>query len=374
MIFLASDTSTKSLSVAVSDGKNVLSSVTRQTDMTHSQTHIPMICEMLAKAGLDFADIDVYACTNGPGSYTGIRIGVASTKAMAYASGKSAVGISTIETLAHPFKGAGRLVCPLIDARNRRAFSAVFLGDQRILEEGNYAYDDILEFIEGFAKTMASARDCESLETSVSSSSRDCESIETRISSSSIVGESMGVNPRISEGANAVEATNPGVFANAVSVTEVYADASYELIFCGDAADSYKNDEKTLDILNALKDKGILKKYDFCKTDPDAVDVAIIAKKRILKFLNNEIKNTISGDKSDDVNDLESPNTNGKNNRKSGIFRCESCKTESDAEGMDEYYKENEDLAKRKFDPMLLKAVYLSASNAERMNKNREKN
>lgn len=290
MIILASDTSTKSLSVAVCDGEKVLSSVTRQTGMTHSQTHMPLICEMLAKAGLDFGDVDVYACTNGPGSYTGIRIGVASTKAMAYASGKSAVGISTIETLAQPFKADSRIVCPLIDARNRRAFSSVFLGERRILDEGNYAFDEILEFIDGFAKTMASenAGDGES--------TRDGESIETRVSSSASAGESADTG------------------------------TGYELIFCGDAADSYKNDEKTLDTLNALKESGLLDKYDFYQTDPDAVDVAKIARKRILEFVNSENKSL----------------------------------------------EESETLIKKEFNPMLLQAVYLSASNAERMIKKRE--
>jgi tRNA threonylcarbamoyl adenosine modification protein YeaZ len=300
MIILASDTSTKSLSVAICDGEKVLSSVTRQTGMTHSQTHMPLICEMLAKAGLDFADVDVYACTNGPGSYTGIRIGVVSTKAMAYASGKSAVGVSTIETLAQPFKGYNhRIVCPLIDARNRRAFSAVFLGDRRILDEGNYSFDEILEFIDGFTKTMASESATVKENADTNADIRVGESTDIRKNASSKVDKNEVV----------------------VATLKSAADTGFELIFCGDAADNYRNEDKTLDTLNALKESGLLDKYDFYQTDPDAVEVAKIARKRILKFMNSEIE------------------------------RLET----------------SEILIKREFNPMLLKAVYISASNAERM-------
>lgn len=299
MIILASDTSTKSLSVAVCDGEKILSSATRQTGMTHSQTHMPLICEMLAKAGIDFADVDVYACTNGPGSYTGIRIGVASTKAMAYASGKGAVGVSTIETLALPFKADTRLVCPLIDARNRRAFSAVFLGEQCILEEGNYSVDEILEFIVGFTKTMASE----------SASVKENADTNADIR----VGESADIRKNVSSKVD----KNKVVAATLKSV----ADTGFELVFCGDAANNYINDEKTLYTLSALKDSGLLSKYEFCQTDPDAVDIAKIANKRILELVN------------------------------AGV----------------ESLEESETLIKRKFNPMLLKAVYISASNAERM-------
>lgn len=299
MIILASDTSTKSLSVAVCDGEKILSSATRQTGMTHSQTHMPLICEMLAKAGLDFVDVDGYACTNGPGSYTGIRIGVASTKAMAYASGKGAVGVSTIETLAQPFKADTRLVCPLIDARNRRAFSAVFLGDQRILDEGNYSFDEILEFIDGFTKTMASESASVKENADTNADTRAGESADIRKNASSKVDKNEIV----------------------VATLKTDADTEFELIFCGDAAGLYRNDEITLNTLNSLKKSGLLSKYDFYQTDPDAVDVAKIARKRILKFMNSEIE------------------------------RLET----------------SEILIKREFNPMLLKAVYISASNAERM-------
>ncbi|MHB1483942.1 MAG: ribosomal protein S18-alanine N-acetyltransferase [Saccharofermentanales bacterium] len=123
MLILASDTSTKSLSVAICRDNEIIRSETGMTGTTHAQKHMPAIINMLEAAGLKFSDIDMFVCTTGPGSYTGIRIGVATTKAMAYAAKKGAVGISTLETLAFPHKGVNTLVCPMLDARNRRVFS-----------------------------------------------------------------------------------------------------------------------------------------------------------------------------------------------------------------------------------------------------------
>ncbi len=151
MIILASDTCTKSISAAVYANGKVLSSYTGDKGMTHSQTHMPLINEVLNEAGINISRVDLFACTNGPGSYTGIRIGVTSTKALAYASGKPAIGISALEVLAYPHNGENCIICPMLDARNRRVFSGGFKNGEIIIPEGNYQviefFEKILEYI-----------------------------------------------------------------------------------------------------------------------------------------------------------------------------------------------------------------------------------
>lgn len=149
MIILASDTSTKTLSVAICREGALLAGVTEQTGTTHCQTHMPVIQRLLAQAGLHFGDIDLYACTIGPGSYTGIRIGVSTTKAMAYASDKPAIGVSTLETLAKPHQRTDRMICPVLDARNRRIFSSGYRSDGRIIPEANRSIEEFLNLITG---------------------------------------------------------------------------------------------------------------------------------------------------------------------------------------------------------------------------------
>ncbi|MHB1454458.1 MAG: tRNA (adenosine(37)-N6)-threonylcarbamoyltransferase complex dimerization subunit type 1 TsaB [Saccharofermentanales bacterium] len=149
MIILASDTTTRSISVAILREGNILFSRTDETGSVHSQTLMPMILEALETAGLKFADIGLYACTAGPGSYTGIRINIATIKAIAYASGRGATGVSTLAVLACPHRADDSIVCPLIDARNRRAFAAAYLGAASVMEEGNYPMEEIMAKITG---------------------------------------------------------------------------------------------------------------------------------------------------------------------------------------------------------------------------------
>lgn len=151
MKILSSDTSTKSLSVAICEGNEIIINYTIQTGTTHSQTYMPAVLKIMQEACLQFSDIDLFVCTTGPGSYTGIRIGVSTTKAMAYAAKKGAVGISTLETLAFPHNGNGILVCPMLDARSHRVFSCAFSSGTIVMPEANRTLD---EFLSGIADYM----------------------------------------------------------------------------------------------------------------------------------------------------------------------------------------------------------------------------
>jgi len=152
MLILASDTCTKSISAAVLEDGKVLASFTGDKGITHSQTHMPLIRDVLSKSGKNIDQVDFFACTNGPGSYTGIRIGVTTTKALAYASGKDAVGVSSLEVLAYAFKNEDAIVCPMLDARNKRVFAAGFHNGDLLISQENYLVYDFCEKIQEYIK------------------------------------------------------------------------------------------------------------------------------------------------------------------------------------------------------------------------------
>ncbi|MDE6745485.1 MAG: tRNA (adenosine(37)-N6)-threonylcarbamoyltransferase complex dimerization subunit type 1 TsaB, partial [Oscillospiraceae bacterium] len=101
MILLGIDTSGKTASVAVCTETSVLAQTTVYTKLTHSQVILPICNDVLKSAGTELSDVDVIAAAAGPGSYTGLRIGIAAVQAMCFALDKHCIGISTLEALAH---------------------------------------------------------------------------------------------------------------------------------------------------------------------------------------------------------------------------------------------------------------------------------
>jgi len=131
MLILAVETSGPELSVAlVKDGELVSELSPGGIGFTHSERLMPLIESLLKDAGLHAGDIDVFAASSGPGSFTGVRIGIISVKAMAYALGKPVIGVPTLDALAMNagvFAGEGEnRVCALIDARNGQVYSGTF--------------------------------------------------------------------------------------------------------------------------------------------------------------------------------------------------------------------------------------------------------
>lgn len=126
MKILAVDTSAVSASAAVMNDGKILSSSFTNTGLTHSQTLMPMIERTLSGAGVDVKDIDLFAVDNGPGSFTGVRIGVAAIKGMAHMLGKKCIGISTLEALAYNLSDSDCIAVCTMDARCNQVYAAVF--------------------------------------------------------------------------------------------------------------------------------------------------------------------------------------------------------------------------------------------------------
>lgn len=122
MHILSVDTATTSCSVAITRNQSLLAEVTNDTGQTHAKHLMGMIDMVINLSGLTMSDLDGFAVTRGPGSFTGLRIGVASIKGLATATRKPLVGVSTLDALALQAAGPSMLICPLLDARRGEVY------------------------------------------------------------------------------------------------------------------------------------------------------------------------------------------------------------------------------------------------------------
>lgn len=126
MNILAIDTSALTASAAVLSGDKLAGEISTTTALTHSQTIMPMIDELLKKINMDITDIDLFACSEGPGSFTGLRIGIGTIKGLAYGLEKKVVGVSTLEALAHNIAFTDYVISPVMDARRGQVYNALY--------------------------------------------------------------------------------------------------------------------------------------------------------------------------------------------------------------------------------------------------------
>lgn len=126
MKILALETSAKAVSAAVSEDGKILCSGYQDTGLTHSRTLMPIVEHILKNAGLTVADMDAIAVAAGPGSFTGIRIGVSAAKGLAFAADKPAIGVSTLAAMARNVAFCDGLVVCAMDARRQQIYNALF--------------------------------------------------------------------------------------------------------------------------------------------------------------------------------------------------------------------------------------------------------
>ncbi len=126
MLILALDSTAVVASVALCRDETPIAAFTVKNGNTHSETLLPMVEAVLRAAGACVDDVDLFACSTGPGSFTGVRIGAATVKGLAFEKNKPCVGVSTLEALAEnllPFDG---VICPVMNARRGQVYNALF--------------------------------------------------------------------------------------------------------------------------------------------------------------------------------------------------------------------------------------------------------
>jgi tRNA threonylcarbamoyladenosine biosynthesis protein TsaB len=147
MLILAIDTTTPHGSAALLEDSHLMAEVNCVASLTHSQRLLPAIDLMFRQQDLAVSDVDAFAVAVGPGSFTGIRIGLSTIKSFALASGNPVASVSTLEALAWKLKlPHNRLLCPLLDARKGEVYAALFEVKQRqlteVIPQGVYSPDE----------------------------------------------------------------------------------------------------------------------------------------------------------------------------------------------------------------------------------------
>lgn len=126
MLILAFESSARPASVALVRDGRILAQSIQVSSLTHSRTLLPMAEDLLKNTGVTLSEIDAIAVAQGPGSFTGIRIGVSTVKGLCWGAEKPCIGVSTLEAMAWHGLAVGGLVCPVMDARRSQVYNALF--------------------------------------------------------------------------------------------------------------------------------------------------------------------------------------------------------------------------------------------------------
>ena len=149
MLILAFETSAKAASVALMENGKLLGEGYQNTGLTHSQTLMVMAEDMLNQCGKTASQVEAVAVAAGPGSFTGVRIGVAAAKGFAWGKQLPCYGISTLEAMAESLGAWRGYVCPVMDARRSQVYNALFKADNghltRVTEDRAIALRDLAE-------------------------------------------------------------------------------------------------------------------------------------------------------------------------------------------------------------------------------------
>jgi tRNA threonylcarbamoyl adenosine modification protein YeaZ len=220
MKILAIDTSSKICSVSILEDDTVILEKVTDDEKTHSQNLMPLIDELFKETNLTLDNIDLLACCQGPGSFTGIRIGIATVKAFSDAKGISVVGVSSLEGLAYNINQNG-LIVSLIDAKNDNVYYALHSYDganynligeyksdniQSILDELS-VYDDELLFVGNGAEIHRDA-------------------IQTKIKNPTFAAENQNIQTSTSIGKSAYTKFKKGIYGDSNSILPIYLKKS----------------------------------------------------------------------------------------------------------------------------------------------------
>jgi len=138
MRILAVDTSTKVSGAAVADEEGIIGESMLNTGKTHSRRILPLVNSLLQNMDLTLGEMDGFAVTIGPGSFTGLRIGISTVKAFAQVLGKPVAGIVTLDALAENLREAPGLICPILDARKNEVYTAIYRREGSVKRVSSY--------------------------------------------------------------------------------------------------------------------------------------------------------------------------------------------------------------------------------------------
>ncbi|WP_027339453.1 tRNA (adenosine(37)-N6)-threonylcarbamoyltransferase complex dimerization subunit type 1 TsaB [Halonatronum saccharophilum] len=150
MLILSIDSSTSSGSVSLVSKEGIVGEMLLNLKRTHSQRLMPQLITLIESCGYKVKDLDGIGATLGPGSFTGIRIGLTTAKTLAQSLEIPIVGVSNLEAIAYSLRYSSAYLCPMIDARRERVFTALYKGGENLelqREEAIMELDDLLEVL-----------------------------------------------------------------------------------------------------------------------------------------------------------------------------------------------------------------------------------
>ena len=149
MLILSIDTTGGACSAALIENEKILCEQYLHDRMTHSQNLMPLVDACFGKTGKTVADVDAFAVVTGPGSFTGVRIGVCAAKGFAQVADKPIIAIDTLELLAQNVVGFDGIVCPILDARRNQVYTAFFRKGERLCDDFAADIADVAEKLRG---------------------------------------------------------------------------------------------------------------------------------------------------------------------------------------------------------------------------------
>ena len=132
MIILSIDSSTPVAGVAVADGEQLLGEIFLNTKNTHLEKLLPLIQQLLQDLELSVEDLDAVAVTQGPGSFTGLRIGMATAKGLVQGADKKLIAVPTLDCLARNLLHYPGVICPILNAQKKQVYTALYRGGQQL--------------------------------------------------------------------------------------------------------------------------------------------------------------------------------------------------------------------------------------------------
>ena len=159
MKILAIDTSATVASVAITEDLTPLAEYTLNNGNTHSETLLPMVEAAFSALSITARDIDLFALSAGPGSFTGVRIGAATVKGLAFGSQAPCAEVSTLEALAHNLTLHKGLICPVMNARRSQVYTALFRSDgeklERLMPDSALSIEELDEILSKYGESVA---------------------------------------------------------------------------------------------------------------------------------------------------------------------------------------------------------------------------
>ncbi len=181
MNILVLDCAVTKLSIAVKTEDKFISQ-TYDIGMRQSEILVPTIDEILSKAGIEAKDLDYSALTIGPGSFTGLRLGISALKAIELAYNVPVYGISSLTLYSYAYKDLGLPILTCIDANKDKFYASLSDQNTLILEDGDYEVEEIISKLNGLSKVLVAGPDAQKLAAIIKENKTDIEVLTTKAS------------------------------------------------------------------------------------------------------------------------------------------------------------------------------------------------